>query len=487
MSAAAEGCRRRFDVAIVGAGPAGLAAAEVLRQYELRTAVIDEQPRAGGQILRQPPEDFRVDDWMSARLYKDVRALLQSVSNEPRIDWLFGTSVHGINRFPEASCRRGSGRFELCLQSQDGLEIASADVVLLASGCYETPLALPGWILPGVMGAGAIQAFVKSQQFVPGNRFLLAGSHPLQLVVADQLVKAGANVAAVLFTQRLRDAFGLFRSPLAMLQAAPQLAETARILSRLRRAGVAVRFGQTITGIDGDGAVERATIAPLAADGRFDASDTERIQCDRVGLCHGFSASSELARQAGAETRYRPHDGGWLVVHDPWFESSVADLFVAGEITGLAGADASLHKGRIAALGALYRLERIGSAEAEQRARSSRRRLRTYERFANVLNRLSRPPASLAQSLATDDTVLCRCESVTCGSLQRALAEHAHIRDVNAAKLATRVGMGLCQGRYCGGQVMQLVAEARGLPIDEVGAFRMHFPAKPLNIGLMRK
>jgi D-hydroxyproline dehydrogenase subunit alpha len=466
-----------FDVAIVGAGPAGLAAAEVLRSYGLTIVVIDEQPRAGGQILRQPPETFRVPGWMTSPLYRLGKRLLE-VPDQSDSAWLFSTTVLGL-------AHEQPDRFRLWVQNERGCGSITAEAVLVASGCYERPMVFPGWTLPGVMGAGAIQAFVKSQQFVPGERFVFAGSHPLQLVVADQLLTAGAEVAAVVFTQPAAAAMGMARHLRAAVQGALQLGETARMLRRLRRASVPLRFGSSIVSADGSREVEGATIAPVDRAGWPDRARSETIPCNRVGICYGFAASSELARQAGAQAFYRPHDGGWLIRHDRWFESTTPRLFVAGEVTGLAGADASLYKGRIAGIGMARALSRIGDRDAARHVRPAVRALRRHERFAAALNRLSRPPEGLARALMTDDTCICRCESVSYGDLRRVLSEHGHIRTANAAKLATRAGMGMCQGRLCAHNVTQLVSESRQLAAADVGAFQVQFPVKPLNVSLL--
>jgi thioredoxin reductase len=469
------------DVAIVGAGPAGLAAADILRGHGLRVVVIDEQPRAGGQILRQPPRAFAVENWLSSPLYARVKALLASMEHSDAVTWRFETTVLGI--LPASPYRRpaeGDAPHELWLQHQGHCELLRSQVVLLAPGCYERPLAFPGWTLPGVMGTGAIQGFVKSQQFVPGNRFLLAGHHPLQLIVADQLLGAGAQVAAVLFTQPTWRALAVLERPGLLLRYHRQFVETGNILRRLKRAGVPVLFGSTVVQAAGEQSVERATIAPLTADGRIDRERASDIECDRIGACHGFLASSELARQAGARVRLRENEGGWLVLHDRWFESSVPNLFVAGEITGLSGADAAQEKGRIAGYGVLRALQRVTTEDGERLARPARRRLKKLDAFAAMLNRLAAPPQGLLEQTATPDTILCRCESITFGEMRRSLQQHAHIASADAAKLLTRAGMGLCQGRFCAHHVAALVAEARGLTTDAAGTFHSQAPVKPV-------
>ena len=475
------------DVVIVGAGPAGLGAAAILREHGVSVTIIDEQPRAGGQILRQPPRTFTVERWLPGKLYDHSKRALQSMDERTDVDWRLSSSVLGIFRPSAFRVRAERSGHELWIQGPAGTSFLRAKTVLVAAGCYERPLAFPGWTLPGVMGAGAIQAFVKSQQFVPGDRFVLAGSHPLQLVVADQLLSAGANVAAVVFTQQRGLALRALAHPLVLLRHSRQFLESARILNRLRRAGVPVIFGASILRVEGTGCVERATIAMLRADGTPDSQRTRTVDCDRVGVCHGFLASSELPRQAGAAVHWHDEAGGWLVDHDEWFESCVENLFVAGEVTGVAGADAALEKGRIAAFGMLRRLGRLDDSRAARLAQPVRRRLDRIHDFARLLHELARPPQALANATMTDEATLCRCESIARGEFEQELRQNPHVISSDAAKLLTRVGMGMCQGRMCGDNAACVLAAARGMSREDVGPFQAQPPVKPVLLGILAR
>lgn len=487
LGAAAPGAAA-CDVAIIGAGPSGLAAAALLREHAVSVTIIDEQPRAGGQILRQPPRNFAVAHWLPARLYDRVKSALYAVNERRDIDWRFQSTVLGIMRPSQYRvARERAPAHELWIQGPPGSYSLRANAVLLAPGCHERVLAFPGWTLPGVMGAGAIQGFVKSQQFVPGNRFLLAGSHPLQLVVADQLLSAGAQIAAVVFTQRMQQAWSMWRHPLVAIRHHRQLLETAKILSRLRRARVPVLFGQTIARAEGGAAVESATIAAVGADGTLDHNRTQVFECDRVGICYGFLASSELARQAGADVHWQEHAGGWLATHDEWLQSSIGNLFVAGEITSVEGAEAALEKGRVAAAGILRALGCLDDDAAHRLAGPARKRLSRLRSFAAVLQQLARPPAGLALQTMSDATIVCRCESLKRGELQQALAENKHVMSADAAKLLTRVGMGLCQGRMCGDNVARVIAAARGVQPGDVGPFQAQIPVKPVPLATLMR
>lgn len=468
----------KTELAIIGAGPAGLAAAVAAADFGIEVTLIDEQARAGGQIYRQPPASFDVPNWLSDRVYRSGKALLAEAAERSAIQWLMGTSVLGV--LPPADPRsRGQ---TLALHQGAGLAEIEAEQLLLAPGCFDMPVMFPGWTLPGVMATGGIQVAVKSQQLIPGERFVLAGTHPLQLIVADQLTRAGAEVAEVIFPQRLVRLLKVLEQPVTVLRHAGKFLFSAAALSRLRAAGVPVRFGEVVVRAGGDGVLERVEVAALQRNGTINRTDTREIRCDRLGVCFSFLVSSELARQRGARCVWSPSAGGWIARHNEWMRSSVEDMFVAGEITGVAGAEVAAEEGRLAAIGIALARQRIDARQAAVAARPVRRRLGQLGKFAALLRDVAYPGSELLAQLASDDSLLCKCEEVTVSSFRKALAENPHVVTANAAKLLTRVGMGYCQGRYCGYAATLEMARERAVPAASVGPFTARFPAKPVRI-----
>jgi D-hydroxyproline dehydrogenase subunit alpha len=465
------------DVAIVGAGPGGLAAALELADAGASVVVVDEQALPGGQIYRQPPASFDVRRNLRASAHDVGKDLLARFAEKSNVRWLNGTTACGV-------LHADADGVELLLAGTDGLSQLGSRKLLLAPGAYDLPVALPGWTLPGVMAAGAVQAFAKSQQLLPGSRFVLAGAHPLLFVVADQLLAAGADIAAVAFAQArppVREAL----ADLARLRgAAWRVGELAGPLLRLRRAGVPVLLSTLPVAVEGEVAVARVRLSAIDRTWR-PVGESRSFDCDTFVLGFGFVPSSELARQAGCVSRWDEAAGGWIVPHDRWMRTSMSAIAVAGEITGIAGAEQAIEEGRLAALGILADLGRLSAREIGQRAAVVRRRLAARRCFSAVVRRRFALRSDALAELATADTVVCRCEDVTAGVLRDALAANPHVGTLDAAKLLTRVGMGPCQGRMCQHTVTQIMAAClRRAPAD-LGAYRARLPAKPISLAAL--
>lgn len=466
------------DLAIVGAGPAGMAAALTAAEHGLQVVVIDEQLQAGGQILRQPPASIRVRSWLRDRVYRRQQQLLQRAERDERIHWRWQTTVLGFldNEAHDAVGHR------LWLQGPDGVTELTARSVMVAAGCHDLAVPFPGWNLPGVMATGGLQAMVKSQQLVPGRRFVFAGSHPLQLIVADQIQQAGGEVAAVLFAQSLGEMLAVLKRPLRMLPHVAKLMHIGMVMWRLRSAGVPIRFGCTVVRAEGKQQLTAVRVARLR-DGVFEPeADREEIPCDHLGICYSFLVASELPRQAGAAVSWSAERGGWLVDVDDWQRSSIAGLYAAGETTGVAGADVAREEGELAALAVLQDLGNIDSARAVELAAPIRRRLSGLREFADALASIALPSWGVFEQLLDEATTLCKCQGISVGQFRDLIQNHGTITTANSARLRSRTGMGLCQGRYCGYFVTRLLARHGETSEAAVGPFSARSPIKPVPI-----
>lgn len=468
-----------FDLAVVGAGPAGIEAALTALEHGLQVIVFDEQQRVGGQIFRQPPSEFTGARSSFSAAYPWAERLLRRAEQSDAIDWRFGTTVFGVlHDDPEPASDRPAGRFHVMIATGGAPEVICAKQVLIATGAYDMPVALPGWTLPGVMTVGGAQSLVKSQKVLPGQRILLAGSHPLLILAAEQLRRAGATIVEVAVARavpRLREA-------LAALPAVGGhtrlMRESASALLALRRAGVRLTTRHTVTRILGDERVTSVDLAPVDAAWRVTGT-ARNIPVDLVLLGFGFLPCTELARQLRCELVWDSPKGGWVVAHDALMRTSVDGVYVAGEPGGVAGADQARAQGRLAGLAVATGLNRT-SPQLRASLRTAQAQVRRAARFSSVVQRLFEPKRSALIDLITRDTELCRCELVTGAELCGVLAEHPFISSANAAKLHCRPGMGACQGRYCESSVAGLVAATRGIARAQVGFYSAHVPVRPV-------
>ena len=458
-----------FDLAIVGAGPAGMAAAESACAQGMNVIIIDEQDRAGGQILRRPPAEFTVEQWLPQRVYQHLHALYAKFTQLEKLTYLNNTAVIGVAS--EGDC------FALQIVSASGLTKLLSSKILMATGCFDMPLAFAGAQLPGVMATGGLQAYVKSQQILPGERFLFVGSHPLQLIVANQIADAGGDVASVIFTRPLRHYLQLMKSPGVLLRQMPNMLFFLTVVLKLLLKRVPIKFGTDLIAAEGDEALQRVTFVTPGGEG-----ETSEIQCDRLGLCFGFLSNNDLARQAGVDCDWSQAAGGWIAKHDEGMRSSVKGIYVAGETASVAGANAAYHEGHLAAITAALDSGRMEQSAYDEAYKALSPSLRTARAFATLLAETSYPGDRFIEQVMVDDAYLCKCEEVTVGSAIKSLAENPDIRDLNALKLFTRCGMGHCQGRYCHYQSRALLARERAMPLKSVGGFTARFPSRPVTV-----
>jgi thioredoxin reductase/bacterioferritin-associated ferredoxin len=397
-----------YDVVVVGGGPAGMAAAVAARRAGASVALIDEYDAPGGQIWRR-----RFDEAATAVPASLPRAARRACAELASLDVtvLAGTSVWAAPD-PQTLLLTGA------------VPRVGARALVLATGAYDRPVAFPGWTLPGAMTAGAAQALVKGQGVLPGRRILLAGAGPFLLPVAKQLAAGGAEVVAVAEATRRRD---WLRAAPRMAGYPDRLAAYAAYRTRVPR----ITWGHVLVRADGEDRVRSATIA--RADGEWaPLRGTERtFAVDAVCTAYGFLPNAELARALGCEL------AGDAVAHDAHMRTSVPGVYVAGEAAGIGGADLARAEGELAGTAA---------AGAPADLAALRRRRDRLAGFAAVLSDLFDPRPGLA-ALATPDTVLCRCEDVTAGAVDAAVAAGA--TTPGALKIVTRCGQGPCQGRVC--------------------------------------
>ncbi|MFF6791780.1 FAD-dependent oxidoreductase [Streptomyces filamentosus] len=427
-------------LAIVGAGPAGLAAAVTAASLGLSVTLLDAGARPGGQYYRHPDPALGAErphalhhDWAA---FAGREAELRAHERAGRIRHLPGRQVWSVT---------GSGTdWTVHSRTEDTAgEPVRARAVLLATGAYERQLPFPGWTLPGVVGAGGAQAMLKGGLVLPGRRVVVAGSGPLLLAVAASLAAAGAQVPAVVeaagYGPYARHSGTLLRNP-------AKLAEGARYGGALLRHRVRPLLRHAVVEAHGTGRVEAVTVARLDRDWRPVPGTGRRVPCDALAVGHGLVPELSLATALGCATRTAA-DGTVALVLTPGLRTSVPGIWSAGETGGVGGAQLALVEGEIAALSVAGRPVPAGLARRRERLRA----------FADAMGAAHRPGPGWTGWLR-EETAVCRCEEVPAGRVREAV-EELGATDARTVKLLTRAGMGWCQGRMCGPAVAALAGD----------------------------
>lgn len=440
------------DVVIVGAGPAGLRAAEILCAAGLRPIVLDENPRPGGQIYRQQPAGFsRPYEKLYGTEAPKARAL-HDLAGRLAIDHRPGTQVWNIR--PETLFTETAGRFD---------EVPFAQVIL-ATGAMDRVIPLPGWTLPGVYSLGGAQIALKAQATTIGSRVAFIGTGPLLWLCAAQYHAAGARVAAVIDTTPFATKV---RATPGMLRNFGTFTKGLRLVAALRVAGVPCFEGAAPLAIDG-------TDTPRSVRFTHNGS-TRQVACDAVAIGYGLKPEAQLADLAGVPFAFDPVTHNFAPTRDASGRTTVVGVYLAGDGAGIAGADAAELSGARAAWSVL---QDRGEAVDHAAVAALDAKLVAMAQFRGALEAAFPFPAHLAAAIP-DATILCRCEAITAGEYRR-IADQGPAPEVNRAKALSRVGMGRCQGRVCGPAAAEVLAAALKVPVSEVGRLRSQPPVKPI-------
>ncbi|WP_251451256.1 FAD-dependent oxidoreductase [Microbacterium sp. Marseille-Q6648] len=453
------------DVLVIGAGPAGLAAARDLAAGGVDVLVVDERKKLGGQFYKQPDAAFPVDPDRLDGQYTAGRRLIEAARGAGA-EILLGVSVWAAFEADRLMARSDTERW-----------VIRPRRLVLAAGAYERGVPIPGWTLPGVMTTGAGQTLLRSYQVAPGSRVLVAGNGPLNIQLAAELAAAGVDVVALVeaaaFLSPMRAAAGI-----RMAWNAPGLTRDGiGYLAGLARRRVPILPGSVVTSLEGDAdkGVRRATIARRDAEGRAIGSPRS-FDVDAVCLGYGFLPSNDLARSLGCRHEYDLARGALRTATDETGRTSVPTVWAIGDSAGVRGAKYAQVQGALAAAAIIADLHARPASADKRVLRAARRHLS----FQEGVNALFAAPV-LTDQLAEPSTVVCRCEGVTHGDLVDAMTEG--VSSPGAVKRVTRAGMGKCQGRYCGPVLMEMEARLQGAPVSERSGFAPQAPVKPVPLG----
>ena len=462
---------RESEFAIIGGGPGGLAAAIEAAKAGVDVTLLDENERPGGQIYRQFETGFKVTnpDVMGPDFQEGQALLRQFNSMQDKIRYLNNAMVWGIFNDRTLALARNGTSSNLLFKH-----------LLVATGAYDRPVPFPGWTLPGVFTAGGAQKLVKSERVLPGENILLAGTGPLQLVLAEQILEAGGKIEAVLeagsltgnWLQGLKGIWGNWEF----------LKDGITYLRRIRNAGVPLLRSHLIIEARGDGQVEEAVIAEVDRNWSPIPDTVRSVKVDTICLGYGLVPSAELTMLAECEHQYDLKQGGYVPLRGENMETSVSGIYAVGDGAGVAGKKVAILEGFIAGLSAAHTLGHLSSAAARERILPYQKSLNKINRFRQILDDISLPRKGLYE-LATDDTIICRCEEVILKQLKTALTDDTiQIKDF---KRMTRMGMGPCEGRMCGPAVIEMLRHWLKVPVEDVGYLNPRPSIKPVALGVL--
>ncbi len=494
----ADPYRNTYHVAVIGAGIGGLSAAHTLAGHGFNIVLIDENPHMGGQFLRRPFRPHNSDTGGTAsgsrsrlldRIHQDPMVpagtwLAEAVTAPGAgVDILHPAQVLGI--FPDRRIWIMASPTAGTAAGQDArlMEI-KAEILVLATGAREQYLPFKGWTLPGVMSLGAAQILVKSHQVLPGACTAIAGTSPLMMALANDLLKHRGHVAALADSHSMRWKMG--QLPF-FIRHFPKLIQGACYAARLFRHRIPVLHGHSVQEAQGQERVSGAVFARTGPDGCLLPGTDRFWKVDSLAVGHGFVPNIELPVQAGCRVTYDPALGGWAAAVTVNMETSVNGIYAVGETTGIGGAEQSWIQGKITGMSILEQLGCIHPLQSRW-GRFVKTRHQLYHRadecrsYGALLNRVCRVPAA-AYGRIPDDTVICRCENITMQTIKQAVQNG--FTSWSSIKKATRCGMGRCQARICGPIIQKIIQALTGTEPQIIGPPVSRGPVKNLPVRLL--
>ncbi|MDA0217132.1 MAG: NAD(P)/FAD-dependent oxidoreductase [Actinobacteria bacterium] len=455
---------------MIGGGPAGMAAAASAARHGVQVALIDERTTFGGQIFKRlgpgfhlaDPADLGNDYSRGAQLIEGIDHRLITLFNETLVLTIEGSTV--ITSHP---------RF--------GVRNFSFNNLIVAPGAYDRPVVFPGWTLPGVMTAGAVQTLVKTQQISPGRKILFAGSGPLALAFSAQLIKLGAPVYKVLESAPFPSPLSLARLALNVGGNLDLAADALRYQSILLKNRIPFLYRRIILKAEGDGRVESVTYGKVDRNWNLIPGSEVSESVDTLCIGYGFFPSHELLRLVDCSFSYDENKGGFTVDKDRWGQSSIEGIFAVGDGTGVTGSYSAVAQGSVAGLRIAHLQGKLSESDLERAARPFHRELAARNSFQKALNKVYSIKPGIYR-LADKDTVICRCENIKKSEIDPIVES---TDDLSVIKSYCRAGMGLCQGRNCQRQIAAMISEKHGKDLSEINFATPRFPVKPVEIGLI--
>ena len=468
--------KAHYHVIIVGSGFAGLSAARMLSGQGLAILVIDESGKPGGQLLRKTPlKPSYFPKIEPDRMKSKGFDLVRTINKIPGIDWLFQTQVLGIFKDRRLLVHIENIKTPEGKSSGKILEIR-AEHIILATGARERYLPFKGWTLPGVMSLGSAQILMKSYGVLPARNTLIAGTSPLMMALASEILGNRGKVTALMDENSMTKKLGFL--PL-IHHHWPKLMEGARYTARMVLNRVPILQRYRVIEARGKHGFESAIMAKITPKGEVISGTKTEFPAGALAVGYGFVPNIELPVQAGCDPEYHKSKGGWVVKVNETLESSFRSVYAVGEITGIAGAKKSFIQGKLAALSILKIMGKINAKNWKKEVQVLISLDHQQAKYASFLNHLCQVPAS-AYAAISDETMICRCEEITMGTIKKNIQKG--FDTIGSLKKATRCGMGRCQSRICGPVIFDIITALTQKTPGDIGCSLSRVPVKNVNI-----
>ena len=456
----------RYQLVVIGAGPAGMAAAALAARRGARVLLLDENTGPGGQVYRAVETAPAGSDVLGPD-YERGELLAQDLRSSGA-DYVPGATVWRLGRSGDLSTPE---RIEVGYTQGGRAQMIRVPHVLVATGAMERPMPIPGWTLPGVMTVGAAQTILKSEAMVFDGA-VFAGTGPLLWLAAAQYVRAGGVPRAILDTTPIANRLRTLKHLSLMFDRMSLVKKGLAWIKEIKRAGVPVYRGVRTLEARGDSRLRSVT---------FRTSGARRtLETEHLLLHQGVVPNTQMTLGAGCAHRWDDAQLCWRPELGDFFETSIPGIRVAGDGGGIEGAEAAEHQGRLAGLAVLADLGLISMGERDTLGGAHLRAIAAERMFRPFLETLYRP-ADGYRIPADPDTLVCRCEEVTAGEVRQCVRLGA--QGPNQLKAYCRAGMGPCQGRMCASTVSEIIAQERGTLVPRVGYLRPRPPVKPVTLG----
>lgn len=448
-----------FDLAIIGAGPAGMSAALTACEHGANVAVINDKPAAGGQIYRNVTTSPLPNSALLGEEYTEGAALVERYNH------------CSATKFDAANVWHIGDDGEILFSHAGGSHTLQAKQVIIATGAMERPFPIPGWHLPGVMSAGSAQVMLKSDALVSEDAVFI-GTGPLLYLIVAQYLRLGVKVKAVIDTTQSANYVSALAKGLQGLTKPKMLLKGLSLIRQIRASGTA--FYSAVEALKIESREGRASAVSFSHKGQC-----IELQAEQFFLHQGVIPNLNATRALGIDHHWSEQQLCWQPSLDKWGCSNLPHIAVAGDSSGIVGADGAKLSGELAALNSLHKLELLSEQRRDALAASAHIELSSLNRFRQFIDRLYRPRQ---QHRVPEDesTVVCRCEEQTMGQLKQGFELGA--KGPNELKGMTRCGMGPCQGRMCGTTVSELLGHWRNQNVAQVGYYRLRSPMRLLSL-----